>query len=107
MCRCSSPCFPSEGSRPDPEMCVSPWCLLLLLLCPITPGMVLEDRAVSRCSRWLTYEMENREKIINNFKRHSEGTFTNDYTNYLDKIKAKDFVQWLVGTKRERGNPAW
>uniref|UniRef100_A0A3P8Y3T5 Glucagon / GIP / secretin / VIP family domain-containing protein n=1 Tax=Esox lucius TaxID=8010 RepID=A0A3P8Y3T5_ESOLU len=41
-------------------------------------------------------------KIINNFKRHSEGTFTNDYTNYLDKIKAKDFVQWLVGTKRER-----
>ncbi|KAJ8017091.1 hypothetical protein DPEC_G00014170 [Dallia pectoralis] len=64
--------------------------------------MVLEDRAVSSQSRWLSYKMENRENIINNFKRHSEGTFTNDYANYLDKIKAKDFVQWLAGTKQER-----
>uniref|UniRef100_A0A8C7QS14 Glucagon / GIP / secretin / VIP family domain-containing protein n=1 Tax=Oncorhynchus mykiss TaxID=8022 RepID=A0A8C7QS14_ONCMY len=39
---------------------------------------------------------------INSFKRHSDGTFTNDYTHYLDKIKAKDFIQWLASTKREK-----
>uniref|UniRef100_A0A8C7KB37 Glucagon / GIP / secretin / VIP family domain-containing protein n=1 Tax=Oncorhynchus kisutch TaxID=8019 RepID=A0A8C7KB37_ONCKI len=40
--------------------------------------------------------------LISIFKRHSDGTFTNDYTHYLDKIKAKDFIQWLASTKREK-----
>uniref|UniRef100_A0A3B4WUT4 Glucagon / GIP / secretin / VIP family domain-containing protein n=1 Tax=Seriola lalandi dorsalis TaxID=1841481 RepID=A0A3B4WUT4_SERLL len=31
----------------------------------------------------------------------SDGTFTSDFTHYLDKIKAKDFVEWLASTKRE------
>uniref|UniRef100_A0A8C8DCD2 Glucagon / GIP / secretin / VIP family domain-containing protein n=1 Tax=Oncorhynchus tshawytscha TaxID=74940 RepID=A0A8C8DCD2_ONCTS len=43
-----------------------------------------------------------RQNGINSFKRHSDGTFTNDYTHYLDKIKAKDFIQWLASTKREK-----
>ncbi|XP_025969722.1 glucagon-2-like [Dromaius novaehollandiae] len=33
-------------------------------------------------------------------KRHSEGTFTSDFTHYLDRLKAKDFVHWLINTKR-------
>lgn len=37
-----------------------------------------------------------------NTKRHSEGTFTSDFTRYLDKMKAKDFVHWLINTKRYR-----
>lgn len=50
--------------------------------------------------RWLSYQME-RGQNIRNLKRHSDGTFTSDFTHYLDKIKAKDFVEWLASTKRE------
>uniref|UniRef100_A0A673YCM3 Glucagon / GIP / secretin / VIP family domain-containing protein n=1 Tax=Salmo trutta TaxID=8032 RepID=A0A673YCM3_SALTR len=53
-------------------------------------------------SMWRTYELQRGQNGINSFKRHSDGTFTNDYTHYLDKIKAKDFVQWLASTKREK-----
>ncbi|KAA8591112.1 hypothetical protein FQN60_002055 [Etheostoma spectabile] len=45
--------------------------------------------------------MEKGQNIIRNLKRHSEGTFTSDLTRYLDKIKAKDFVEWLASTKRQ------
>ncbi|XP_078144135.1 glucagon-2-like [Centroberyx gerrardi] len=54
----------------------------------------------TRQARWLTYEMEKGQDIVKNFKRHSDGTFTSDFTHYLDKIKAKDFVEWLASTKR-------
>ncbi|KAM7404667.1 hypothetical protein PAMP_011994 [Pampus punctatissimus] len=53
-----------------------------------------------RPARWHSYQME-RGQNIRNLKRHSEGTFTSDFTHYLDKIKAKDFVEWLASTKRE------
>uniref|UniRef100_A0A672I3H1 Glucagon a n=1 Tax=Salarias fasciatus TaxID=181472 RepID=A0A672I3H1_SALFA len=33
-------------------------------------------------------------------KRHSEGTFSNDYSKYLEDRKAQDFVQWLMNNKR-------
>ncbi|CAL8259309.1 unnamed protein product [Gadus morhua 'NCC'] len=49
---------------------------------------------------WHTYEIEKGQNIIKNFKRHSDGTFTNDFTHYLDKIKAKDFVEWLTSNSR-------
>uniref|UniRef100_A0A672UU33 Glucagon / GIP / secretin / VIP family domain-containing protein n=1 Tax=Strigops habroptila TaxID=2489341 RepID=A0A672UU33_STRHB len=42
--------------------------------------------------------------LASNIKRHSEGTFTSDFTRYLDKMKAKDFVHWLINTKRFRYN---
>ncbi|KAG7269110.1 hypothetical protein CRUP_008411 [Coryphaenoides rupestris] len=35
-----------------------------------------------------------------NSKRHSEGTFSNDYSKYLETRRAQDFVQWLKNTKR-------
>ncbi|XP_037102259.1 pro-glucagon-like isoform X2 [Syngnathus acus] len=33
-------------------------------------------------------------------RRHSEGTFSNDYSKYLEDRKAQDFVQWLMNNKR-------
>ncbi|XP_053170759.1 glucagon-1-like [Scomber japonicus] len=35
-----------------------------------------------------------------NMKRHSEGTFSNDYSKYLEDRKAQDFVRWLMNNKR-------
>nr|P18108.1 RecName: Full=Glucagon [Didelphis virginiana]P68260.1 RecName: Full=Glucagon [Meleagris gallopavo]pir/A91740/ glucagon - turkey (tentative sequence) [Meleagris gallopavo]prf//721913A glucagon [Meleagris gallopavo] len=29
---------------------------------------------------------------------HSQGTFTSDYSKYLDSRRAQDFVQWLMST---------
>ncbi|KAG7283845.1 hypothetical protein CRUP_034032 [Coryphaenoides rupestris] len=49
---------------------------------------------------WHTYEIEKGQNIIKNFKRHSDGTFTSDFTHYLDKIKVKDFVEWLTSNTR-------
>lgn len=48
-----------------------------------------------------SYQMQNGQNLIRNLKRHSDGTFSSDFTHYLDKIKAKDFVEWLASTKRE------
>lgn len=46
--------------------------------------------------------MEDEQTIFHYLKRHTDGTFTNDLTNQLDLLKAKDFVAWLASTKRER-----
>ncbi|MEE6489464.1 hypothetical protein FKM82_015574 [Ascaphus truei] len=40
---------------------------------------------------------------LNEVKRHSQGTFTSDYSKYLDSRRAQDFVQWLMNTKRSGG----
>nr|XP_046238779.1 glucagon-1-like [Scatophagus argus] len=37
---------------------------------------------------------------LSNTKRHSEGTFSNDYSKYLEDRKAQDFVRWLMNNKR-------
>ncbi|XP_068612661.1 glucagon-1-like [Brachionichthys hirsutus] len=39
-------------------------------------------------------------KELSNTKRHSEGTFSNDYSKYLEEKAAQDFVRWLVDKKR-------
>lgn len=39
---------------------------------------------------------------ISEDKRHSQGTFTSDYSKYLDSRRAQDFVQWLMNTKRNK-----
>lgn len=39
---------------------------------------------------------------MNEDKRHSQGTFTSDYSKYLDSRRAQDFVQWLMSTKRNK-----
>ncbi|XP_075054109.1 glucagon-1-like [Mixophyes fleayi] len=48
-------------------------------------------------TRWQEYESQI---FTSNIKRHSEGTFSSDLTRYLDRLKAKDFVQWLMDKKR-------
>uniref|UniRef100_A0AAY5EM56 Glucagon / GIP / secretin / VIP family domain-containing protein n=1 Tax=Electrophorus electricus TaxID=8005 RepID=A0AAY5EM56_ELEEL len=37
-------------------------------------------------------------------KRHSEGTFSNDYSKYLETRRAQDFVHWLMNSERN-GSP--
>ncbi|XP_076216387.1 exendin-3-like [Aptenodytes patagonicus] len=51
-------------------------------------------------SRGQSYESQSAQSFTANLKRHSEGTFTSDFTRYLDKMKAKDFVHWLINTNR-------
>ncbi|XP_026120442.1 glucagon [Carassius auratus] len=36
-------------------------------------------------------------------KRHSEGTFSNDYSKYLETRRAQDFVEWLMNSKSNGG----
>nr|KAF6336590.1 glucagon [Myotis myotis] len=43
---------------------------------------------------------------INEEKRHSQGTFTSDYSKYLDARRAQDFVEWLMTSKRTNNNIA-
>ncbi|XP_060108973.1 exendin-3-like isoform X2 [Heteronotia binoei] len=72
--------------------------LLTAILLPISWQMVLKDSTNE--SRWKSYATESAHSFSSNVKRHSEGTFTSDFTQYLDKMKAKDFVHWLINTKR-------
>ncbi|XP_070786807.1 glucagon-1-like [Enoplosus armatus] len=37
---------------------------------------------------------------LSSVKRHSEGTFSNDYSKYLEDRKAQVFIQWLMSNKR-------
>uniref|UniRef100_A0A3Q3W3H6 Glucagon / GIP / secretin / VIP family domain-containing protein n=1 Tax=Mola mola TaxID=94237 RepID=A0A3Q3W3H6_MOLML len=61
----------------------------------------LQNSDLSALLRCHSYQMERGQNNIQNLKRHSDGTFTSDLTRFLDKIKAKDFVEWLASTKRE------
>ncbi|XP_069043174.1 pro-glucagon-like [Lepisosteus oculatus] len=75
--------------------------LLVLLLSLPSWEILVEDSASE--TRWHTYKTKRDQEVVSNFKRHSEGTFSSDFTRYLDRIKAKDFVHWLqTGTKRQR-----
>ncbi|XP_005986262.1 exendin-3-like [Latimeria chalumnae] len=69
--------------------------LLLLILSPFSWQIMVQDTA-----SWEEYESAHVKNTFSNIKRHSEGTFTSDFTRYLDKMKAKDFVRWLISTKR-------
>nr|P09682.1 RecName: Full=Glucagon [Hydrolagus colliei] len=35
---------------------------------------------------------------------HTDGIFSSDYSKYLDNRRTKDFVQWLLSTKRNGAN---
>ncbi|XP_019366621.1 PREDICTED: glucagon-like [Gavialis gangeticus] len=72
--------------------------LVIMVLVQPSWQIVLKD--TSDESRWQSYESKSAQSFMSNIKRHSEGTFTSDFTRYLDKMKAKDFVHWLINTKR-------
>ncbi|KAM9751644.1 exendin-3-like isoform 1-T2 [Menidia menidia] len=82
----------------DLRMKLIMWCVVVVFLCSRTKEMVM-DKTTS--SRWESYQIEKGENFIRHLKRHSDGTFANDLTNYFDKKKAKDFVEWLTNIKRE------
>ncbi|XP_041097567.1 exendin-4-like [Polyodon spathula] len=74
--------------------------LLLLILAPDSWEMEVEDTAREPRGHAACQSKQSHSEA-SDFKRHVEGTFTSDYTRYLDKIKAKDFVHWLITTNRE------
>lgn len=51
-----------------------------------------------------TDTMLDELRDLHNLKRHSEGTFSSDYSTYLDDKRAQDFVQWLMNSKRNGGS---
>ncbi|XP_074521072.1 glucagon-1-like [Halichoeres trimaculatus] len=74
---------------------------LLLMLCFVRSSLQLpvqegEDSPSFEADD--TLGEEPRE--LSNMKRHSEGTFSNDYSKYLEDRKAQDFVRWLMSNKR-------
>ncbi|XP_008492633.2 exendin-3-like [Calypte anna] len=73
--------------------------LVFAVLIPAGWQMGPKDLA-DASSRWQEYESQSTQSFTSNIKRHSEGTFSSDFTRYLDKMKAKDFVHWLINTKR-------
>uniref|UniRef100_A0A8C6WT44 Glucagon / GIP / secretin / VIP family domain-containing protein n=1 Tax=Neogobius melanostomus TaxID=47308 RepID=A0A8C6WT44_9GOBI len=57
-----------------------------------------------RCLMWRLYGIEKGHHFIPNHKRHSDGTYTSDFANNQDTIRAKDFVKWLTNVERERSD---
>lgn len=55
---------------------------------------------LSRCSFDKDDTLRNELARLSSIKRHSEGTFSNDYSKYLEDRKAQDFVRWLMNNKR-------
>ncbi|XP_009083410.1 PREDICTED: glucagon-2-like, partial [Acanthisitta chloris] len=72
----------------------------LLVATLIPPGCQLDPKDLENSSSRWHYGSGNIQSFTSNLKRHSEGTFTSDFTRYLDKMKAKDFVHWLINTRR-------
>uniref|UniRef100_A0A3P9NQB2 Glucagon b n=1 Tax=Poecilia reticulata TaxID=8081 RepID=A0A3P9NQB2_POERE len=65
----------------------------LMLLIIIQSSWQVPDQDTDRTPNML-------EEHFPNMKRHSEGTFSNDYSKYLETRRAQDFVQWLKNSKR-------
>ncbi|XP_016138152.1 dipeptidyl peptidase 4-like [Sinocyclocheilus grahami] len=71
--------------------------LLLLLFVQHSICVPLQDDSTS------TETVESllaRGKGFTTAKRHSEGTFSNDYSKYLETRRAQDFVQWLMNSEK-------
>lgn len=77
---------------------------LLLLIIIQSSWQVAPDQDTDRNPMLLTENSMLNEPIeLPNIKRHSEGTFSNDYSKYLETRRAQDFVQWLKNSKRNGG----
>nr|ARJ31339.1 preproglucagon B1 [Takydromus tachydromoides] len=75
--------------------------VLLLMIVQSSWQSALQDREEkSRSFKASQAELLDDSRQLNEVKRHSQGTFTSDYSKYLDTIRAQDFVQWLMNTKR-------
>ncbi|XP_071379161.1 glucagon b [Centroberyx affinis] len=77
----------------------------LLLLIIIQSSWQVPDQDTEGNPILLTENsMFNEPSELPNMKRHSEGTFSNDYSKYLETRRVQDFVQWLKNSKRN-GSP--
>ncbi|XP_029967039.1 glucagon b isoform X2 [Salarias fasciatus] len=73
----------------------------LLLLIIVQSSWQVPDQDTDQTSMLLSEpSMLNEPTELSNMKRHSEGTFSNDYSKYLETRRAQDFVQWLKNSKR-------
>ncbi|XP_013889207.1 glucagon-1 [Austrofundulus limnaeus] len=89
--------FGAENKVPNMKSIQSVAVLLLVL------GLVQISRQVPLLhpeDRSSLDEDDTLESRGSNVKRHSEGTFANDYSKFLEDRKAQDFVRWLMSTKR-------
>ncbi|XP_043078940.1 glucagon a [Puntigrus tetrazona] len=75
--------------------------LLLLLFVQNSICVPLQDDTTSTETAESLLE---RGQGFTTAKRHSEGTFSNDYSKYLETRRAQDFVQWLMNSKRNGGS---
>ncbi|XP_028292477.1 glucagon b [Gouania willdenowi] len=71
-----------------------------LLLIMIQSSWQVSDHDTDQSSMLTDNSMLNERIELPNLKRHSEGTFSNDYSKYLETRRAQDFVQWLKNSKR-------
>ncbi|XP_066064370.1 pro-glucagon-like [Chamaea fasciata] len=77
------------------------WLYLSVVFAVLIPGgWQVAPQDLEDLSRWKLFGPQNSQSFLSHVKRHSEGTFTSDFTRYLDRMKAKDFVHWLINTKR-------
>uniref|UniRef100_H0Z908 Fibroblast activation protein alpha n=2 Tax=Taeniopygia guttata TaxID=59729 RepID=H0Z908_TAEGU len=74
--------------------------LLLMIVQGSWQNPLQDTEEKSRSFKASHSEPIEEPRQLNEVKRHSQGTFTSDYTKYLDTRRAQDFVQWLMSTKR-------
>uniref|UniRef100_A0A8C9V9N6 Glucagon n=1 Tax=Scleropages formosus TaxID=113540 RepID=A0A8C9V9N6_SCLFO len=78
----------------------------LLVLIIVQSSWQIPLQETDDSSSFLTDDtLLNEPRDLTNVKRHSQGTFTNDYSKYLETRRAQDFVQWLMNSKRN-GSPS-
>ncbi|KAJ7405613.1 hypothetical protein BTVI_67770 [Pitangus sulphuratus] len=74
--------------------------LLLMIVQGSWQNPLQDTEEKSRSFKASQSEPLDESRQLNEVKRHSQGTFTSDYSKYLDTRRAQDFVQWLMSTKR-------
>uniref|UniRef100_A0A8C5R4V5 Glucagon n=1 Tax=Leptobrachium leishanense TaxID=445787 RepID=A0A8C5R4V5_9ANUR len=77
--------------------------LLFMLLQGTWQSPIQETEDKSRSVKVARNEALDDTEQLNEVKRHSQGTFTSDYSKYLDSRRTQDFVQWLMNSKRNGG----
>ncbi|XP_039236532.1 pro-glucagon-like isoform X1 [Pipra filicauda] len=68
--------------------------LVLALLFP--PGIQAAPEGLDGPSSRNSEGSQSSQSFPSDAKRHSEGTFSSDFTRFLDRMKAKEFVHWLI-----------
>ncbi|XP_073468585.1 pro-glucagon-like [Aquarana catesbeiana] len=91
----SSNNFPKEAHQMKRTQIMYLTGAIILIMAGDSLQIVVRDSSDE--TRWQEYQSQI---FTSNIKRHSEGTFSSDLTRYLDRMKAKDFVQWLMNEKR-------